>query len=143
VEIRLARPDDTPTCVDLAEVVIGPRRAGPFVQAAADRGHLLVASDDGGVTGMLAYRTDWFACTFVALVSVHPDHRRRGIARGLFEAVEQRSPGPRLFSSTEETNAAAIQLHRALGFVTSGYVDNLPQGYRELLFYKRVQPAVS
>jgi GNAT superfamily N-acetyltransferase len=138
VEIRPAQPDDTPVCVDLAETVIGARRAGPFVQAAFDRGQLLVAIADGTVVGILAYRTDWFACTFVALVSVHRDHWRRGVARGLFSALEGRSPGPRLFSSTEETNAAAIQLHRALGFVMSGYVDNLPQGYRELLFYKRV-----
>lgn len=143
MEIRPARPEETPACVDLAEAVIGPRRAGPFVQAALDRRQLLVAAADGAVVGMLAYRTDWFACTFVALVSVHRDHRRQGVARGLFAGVEARSPGPRLFSSTEETNAAAIQLHRSLGFVMSGCVDNLPQGYRELIFYKRLHQAVS
>jgi ribosomal protein S18 acetylase RimI-like enzyme len=68
---------------------------------------------------------------------VRPDDRRRGVARALYAALEARSPSPRLFSSTEETNAAAIQMHRALGFVPSGHLDNLPQGYRELLFYKR------
>jgi len=50
------------------------------------------------------------------------------------------SPSPRLFSSTEETNAVSIQMHTALGFSPSGYIDNLPQGYRELLFYKRLAP---
>jgi ribosomal protein S18 acetylase RimI-like enzyme len=141
MEIRAARPQDVPVCVDLAEAVIG-RRAGPFVQASLDRRQLLVAAADGDVVGTLAYRTDWFACTFVTLVTVREDQRRRGVARALYRAVEGRSPGPRLFSSTEETNVAAIHLHRALGFVMSGYVDNLPQGYRELLFYKRLQPAV-
>jgi len=136
--IRLARPEEAARCVDLAEVVVGSRRAGPHVQAALDREHLLVALDDGDVVGTLAYRTDWFTCTMVTLVSVLEDRRRRGVARRLFEAVEAVSPGPRLFSSTEETNVAAIRMHRALGFVESGYVDNLPQGYRELLFYKRV-----
>jgi L-amino acid N-acyltransferase YncA len=53
--------------------------------------------------------------------------------------VEAQSPGPRLFSSTEETNVAAIRMHRALGFIESGYIDNLPQGYRELLFFKRLR----
>jgi len=47
---------------------------------------------------------------------------------------------PTIFSSTEETNAQAIQMHTALGFTPSGYIDNLPQGYRELLFYKRLAP---
>ena len=36
-------------------------------------------------------------------------------------------------------NVAAIRMHRALGFVESGYIDNLPQGYRELLFFKRLR----
>ena len=138
-DVRIARPEDVAACVDLAEILVGPRRSGPLVQAALDRDELLVADADGDVVGVLAYRADWFACTFVTLVSVRPDQRRRGTARGLFRAVEARSPGPRLFSSTEETNTAAIRMHRALGFVPSGHVDNLPQGYRELLFYKRLR----
>jgi ribosomal protein S18 acetylase RimI-like enzyme len=137
--IRPAQPEDIPQCVDLAEAVVGGRRGGGLVQGALDREQLLVAVDDGAVVGALAYRTDWFACTLVTLVSVAEKVRRRGVARRLFEAVEGLSPGPRLFSSTVETNVAAIRMHRALGFVESGYVDNLPQGYRELLFYKRAR----
>jgi ribosomal protein S18 acetylase RimI-like enzyme len=137
--IRSALAEDVAACVNLAEVVVEPRRAAPLVQAAMNRGQLLVAPDGDAVVGTLAFRTDWFACTFVLLVSVLPDERRKGVARRLFEAVEARSPGPRIFSSTEETNVPAIRMHRALGFVESGYIDNLPQGYRELLFYKRVR----
>jgi GNAT superfamily N-acetyltransferase len=73
-------------------------------------------------------------------VSVRKDVRRRGIARALFAKAEEMSPSPRLFSSTEETNGVSIQMHTALGFVPSGQIDNLPQGYRELFFYKRVRP---
>lgn len=140
-DVGSARADEVPLCVDLAEAVVGARRSGPLVQAAMDRHELLVARLDGEVVGTLAYRSDWFACTFVLLVSVRPDQRRRGVARALFRAIEGRSPGPRLFSSTEETNVAAIQMHRALGFLPSGYIDNLPQG-RELLLYKRLRPGL-
>ena len=101
-----------------------------------DRHHLLIADQAGDVIGVLAYRTDWFQCTFVTLVSVREDHRKRGIARALYRAVEGMSPSPRLFSSTDETNAISIQMHTALGFSSSDHIDNLPQGYRELLFYK-------
>ena len=139
-DARTARSEDVPACVDLAEAVVGPRRSGPFVQAALNREELLVAHSDGEIVGTLAYRTDWFSCTFVTLVSVNPDWRRKGVATALYRTLEEQSPGPRLFSSTEETNAAAIQMHRALGFVPSGHVDNLSQGYRELLFYKRLRP---
>jgi hypothetical protein len=34
----------------------------------------------------------------------------------------------------------SIQMHSALGFQPSGHIDNLPQGVRELLFYKRIPP---
>jgi len=90
--------------------------------------------------GFLAYRTDWFQCTFVSLVVVREDFRRKGIAREFFKSVEAVSPSPRVFSSTEETNAASIRMHTALGFQPSGHIDNLPQGTRELFFYKRIPP---
>jgi GNAT superfamily N-acetyltransferase len=124
----------------LAADVIGPERAGPFVRSHVERHHLLLAEDGAGVLGFVAYRTDWFQCTFVTLVSVDAEHRKRGIARALYRAVEDMSPSPRVFSSTEETNPIAIRMHTALGYTPSGHIDNLPQGYRELLFYKRLAP---
>jgi len=139
MRIRAPEPGDAPTVVELAASVIGERRAAPLVRAHVERGELLVA-DDGALAGFLAYRTDWFQCAFVSLVVVAERARRRGVARALFEEVGRRSPSPRLFSSTEETNAISIQMHRALGFVPAGHIDHLPQGYRELLFYKRLRP---
>jgi L-amino acid N-acyltransferase YncA len=139
MRIRNSEPADMRAVISLAADVVGEQRAAALVRAHADRGDLLVAEDHGQAVGFLAYRTDWFQCTFVTLVVVVARVRRRGVARALFQAVERRSPSARLFSSTEETNAASIQMHRALGFVPSGHIDNLPQGYRELLFYKRLQ----
>jgi GNAT superfamily N-acetyltransferase len=140
MEIRQPAPADLADVMALAANVIGPERAGPFVRSHLERHHLLVADTADEVVGVLAYRTDWFQCTMVSLVAVRQDRRRRGVARALFQAVEQMSPSPRLFSSTEETNAPSIRMHTALGFTPSGHIDNLPQGYRELLFYKRLQP---
>lgn len=141
MNIRHADAPDLATVMALAAEVIGPERAGPFVRSHTERHHLLVAEEAGEVVGVLAYRTDWFQCTFVGLVSVRDDFRRRGVARALYEMVEAVSPSPRLYSSTEETNASAIRMHTALGFAPSGHIDNLPQGYRELLFYKRLGPS--
>ena len=137
---RHADDADLQAVMALAAEVLGPERAGPFVRSHAERHHLLVAEEAGEVVGVLAYRMDWFQCTFVGLVCVRRDFRRRGVARALYKMVEGVSPSPRLYSSTEETNAVAIQMHTALGFVPSGHIDNLPQGYRELLFYKRLRP---
>ena len=139
MRIRSPQPGDTHLIVGLAASAIGEQRAAAFVRSHVERGDLLVAEDEREAVGFLAYRTDWFQCTFVSLVVVAERARRRGVARALFQALERWSPSARLFSSTEETNAVSIQMHRALGFVPSGHIDNLPQGYRELLFYKRLQ----
>jgi len=138
MEIGAPRKGDLEAVMTLAGHVLSAERAGPFIRSHLERHHLLTAREGDDVLGMLAYRTDWFQCTFVSLVSVREDHRKRGIARALYHAVEGMSPSPRLYSSTEETNSVAIQMHTALGFHPSGYIDNLPQGYRELLFYKRL-----
>jgi len=140
MEIRGPEPRDVGSLMDLAAAVIGPERAGPFIRSFLDRHHILVAEREDEVVGFIAYRTDWFQCTFVSLVSVHKDARRTGVARALYRRVEDMSTSPRLFSSTEETNGVSIQMHSALGFTPSGHIDNLPQGYRELLFYKRLRP---
>ncbi|MBI3636270.1 MAG: GNAT family N-acetyltransferase [Candidatus Rokubacteria bacterium] len=140
MEVRHPRATDIDEVMRLAAAILGSERAGPFIRSHVERHHLLIAEDDAEVVGVLAYRADWFQCTFVSLVCVHEEFRRRGIARALFKTVEQMSTSPRLFSSTEETNATAIRMHIALGFAPSGHIDNLPQGYRELLFYKRLHP---
>jgi GNAT superfamily N-acetyltransferase len=140
IEIRLPHEGDAGPCAELAALVVGEARAGAFIRSCLERHHLMVAAAEGAVVGCLAYRTDWFQCTFVSLVAVREDFRRRGIAREFFRAVEAVSPSPRIFSSTEETNAPAIRMHTALGFLPSGHIDNLPQGTRELLFYRRVPP---
>lgn len=140
IEIRLPRLADAAACTELAATVIGPERAGTFVKSHFERHQVMVAEAVGEVIAFLAYRTDWFGCTFISLVVVREDYRRKGIAREFFRSVETVSLSPRVFSSTEETNAASIQMHTALGYSPSGYIDNLPQGVRELLFYKRVPP---
>lgn len=143
IEVRLPRVADAAGCADLAALLIGEDRAGAFVRSHLERHHLIVAEAEGRIVGLLAYRTDWFDCTFVTLVVVDEEYRRKGIAREFFKAVEAISPTPRIFSSTEETNGASIQMHTALGFTPSGHVDNLPQGTRELLFYRRVPPTAA
>ena len=143
IEIRLPRVTDAGPCAELAALVIGEERAGAFVKSHLERHHLIVAEADFEVVGFIAYRTDWFQCTFISLLVVHEQWRRKGIAREFVKSVEAVSPTPRVFSSAEETNAPSIRMHTALGFTPSGYIDNLPQGTRELLFYKRIAPRIA
>lgn len=138
--VRFPRVADEPACAALAALPMGGKAAGPFVASHFREHRIVVAEAAGEVVGLLAWRTDWFGCSFVDLLFVREDLRRRGVAREMFLAVEALSPGPRLFSSAEEDDAASIRMHAALGFRPSGHVDNLPRGKRGLLFFKRIPP---
>jgi len=140
IQVRLPRLADEEGCVALASLSMDPAAAKAFVGAHFRVHRMIVADAGGAVVGLLAWRTDWFGCSFVDLVFVREEFRRRGVAREMFLSVEALSRTPRVFSSTEEDNAASIRMHAALGFRPSGFVDNLPQGKRELLFFKRVAP---
>jgi GNAT superfamily N-acetyltransferase len=140
IRVRLPRVADEEGAAALAALAMDAAAAKGFVAAHFREHRLIVAEAEGTIVGLLAWRTDWFGCAFVTLVFVREEFRRRGVAREMFLSVEALTRSPRVFSSTEEDNAAAIRMHAALGFRPSGHVDNLPQGRRELLFFKRVPP---
>ena len=58
---------------------------------------------------------------YITNVAVHPQHRRRGIARKLVAAaMEQGNALSRLTLEVRESNIAAISLYQSLGFVKDG-----------------------
>lgn len=67
-------------------------------------------------------------------VAVHPDHRRRGIARALIEALCAALAQADVHSLTLEvraSNAAAIALYETMGFATVGLRPNYYRHPRE------------
>ena len=101
---------------------------------------MYVAVDANRVVGFITFETNFIGCLYISLLMVHPDCRRRGIARKMIEMVATHSENAKLFSSTEADNEISIKMHEALGFIKSGYVDNLPQQTRELIYYKNLRP---
>ena len=140
VSVRAAREDDLEGCLEVDCAVIGDDRRAPFLKARIEQDRLYVAEVEGRIVGLIAYETEWIGQFYVSLVCVHPDYRKRGVARRLFAAVEGHCKTGRLFSSTEEDNQVSIKMHERLGFQRSGYIDNLPQPTREIIYFKRVEP---
>lgn len=66
----------------------------------------------------------------VAKLLVHPDARRRGIARALMVALERtaRSEGRTLLTLDTWTGSSAEQLYRSLGYVTVGVIPRYARG---------------
>ncbi len=135
MEIRLAKEDDLEDCVRLNDLAFKKDRRKLLEQYIRHR-RMYVAMDENRLVGFITFDTNFIGCLYISLLMVHPQFRRRGIARKMIEKVASHSENGKLFSSTEADNEISIKMHEALGFIKSGYVDNLPQQARELIYYK-------
>ena len=96
----------------------------------------LVAEIDGNVVGMAIWDREFFGQAFIWMLGVHPLYHRRGIASALIKKIMGFCEGERLYTSTNKSNAAMQSLCKGLGFVESGYLENLDPGDPEIFFYK-------
>ncbi len=89
---------------------------------------VLVARQDGRIVGTAQLAIDTPANqphrADVSKVLVHPDRRRRGIARALMAALEARAGtlGRRLLTLDTRTGDAAEPLYRSLGYQVVGVI---------------------
>jgi ribosomal protein S18 acetylase RimI-like enzyme len=111
-----------------------------------DRGHLVAF-----LVGMLSQRHEGQA--YVHFMGVHPDYRRLGLGRELYERfstlVRERG-GTAIVAETGAFNEKSIAFHRRLGFVLEGggeLVDGVPvmrdfhdTGEDVVLFSRRIAP---
>ncbi|WHY21859.1 hypothetical protein QNH28_13105 [Paenibacillus sp. G2S3] len=70
---------------------------------------------------------------------MNPNFRRLGIAGALIRYIEEHSPTPKLFTSTNESNTIMQQVCLSLGFVRSGIIENLDDGDPEWVYFKQVR----
>lgn len=54
-------------------------------------------------------------------IAVHPDYRRQGVARMLLEQAHENGRDSTFLLEVRESNAGAIALYQALGYVQVGY----------------------
>ena len=115
-----------------------PRRR--FIGEACAQGRIAVARVDDVIRGYVIFDESFFDQFFVRLLIVHPDFRRRGLATALVRAAELDCQTDKLFTSTNQSNIPMQQLCERLGFVKSGYIENLDEGDPELIYVKLLAP---
>lgn len=131
VAIRLLGPGDDGVLAHVADGVfddaVQPGLAREFL--GDPRHHLFVAIDDGTVVGMVTavdyVHPDKPRQLWINEIGVAPTHQRRGIARGLLDAMlaHGRAIGcSEAWLGTEEVNTAANALYRAAGASAEPFV---------------------
>lgn len=138
VKLRPARAGDV-----AAIVALDPGRLGQpeDILALIKEQASLVAVERGQIVGFLGLRPGHFyARDFIDLLYVAPRRRRQGAGRALIRAALRNASTPRVFVSTNESNAPMRQLLGSEGWTLSGVLTGLDEGDREHVFFRDVPP---
>ncbi|UPM52780.1 GNAT family N-acetyltransferase [Gottfriedia acidiceleris] len=89
------------------------------------------------IVGFMIYHKFFFGHLFIDLIIVSPKTRRIGIAQNLMKYVEAFSE-KKLFSSTNKSNIPMQKVFQSLGYIESGFIDNLDEGDPEFIYVKLI-----
>lgn len=137
--IRLAQGDDIDALHGLDPIARAEQGRRHFIANAVEAGQCWVATEADDASALLGYgvlNAAFFEQDFIPLVVVRDSARRRGIASAILHTLAQQGRGPKLFTSTNSSNAPMLGLLAKLGFIPSGRIDNLDEDDPELVFVK-------
>jgi len=138
-EIRVARAGEVDQILAVQGPILGltAARARELVTDAVERGSLLVhLGAPGSIDGYaLVEPRGFFGRDLVKLLVVAPGARRRGIGAALLDAAARGCSTSRVFTSTNESNAAMRALLEAAGWHVSGTLTGLDAGDDEVVCY--------
>ncbi len=152
MEIRDATVDDAVEIIELQKraflseaEMYGDYSIPPLTQSLDDlisgfgRRTTLKAVRDGRIIGSVNGCMDGETC-LIGRLMVHPDHRKRGIATRLMEAVEHRFGSARTWELfTGELSRDNIRLYQRLGYVITAR-QPLPEGRFALVYMRKTRP---
>jgi ribosomal protein S18 acetylase RimI-like enzyme len=122
----------------LDRMVLGNSSRKDFLTNAVRADQCWIAQIGGTVVGFGVLKQSFYRHSFLPLLIVHPNHRRRGVATALIRHIESICPTEKLFTSTNESNLTAQRVFEALGFVRSGCIENLDEGDPEIVYFKHL-----
>jgi ribosomal protein S18 acetylase RimI-like enzyme len=134
--IRLATVTDLPAVLATDHMRADPERRD-FVRKAIELHQCWLAEAAGEAIGYVVADESFFGYPFIELLMVAPTFRRGGVGTALMRHVEALFSGPKLFTSTNQSNLAMQALLDRLGYVRSGVIDNLDEDDPELVYFKR------
>jgi ribosomal protein S18 acetylase RimI-like enzyme len=139
MEIRKAQDTDVNEICAFDHVAQREELRRRFIHDSVSTGIAHVAVVDRKIAGYAVLEHSFFSRGFIAMLFVHPDHRRSGIGTALVSHVEGLCESDRIFTSTNESNLPMQSLLQKLGYKRSGMVDDLDPGDPELFYSKPVR----
>jgi GNAT superfamily N-acetyltransferase len=136
ITIRRARRADLPALAAVDPLLVTEAGRADHIGELLDVGLSWLAEADGAAAGYVVVTRHFFGHPFVDLLVVAEAQRRQGIGGVLMGQVEDSHDGDRLFTSTNESNAAMRTLLAQRGYDVSGIIENLDPGDPELVFVK-------
>jgi GNAT superfamily N-acetyltransferase len=97
-------------------------------------------AEDSPMLGYAVLEYSFFNQGFLSMLYVAESARRIGVASALVSFAEQLCQRPKLFSSTNLSNAAMHALFTKLEYAACGLVTGLDEGDPEVFYVKRVNP---
>ena len=139
ITIEKATQKDLETICTLDSMVLGNPSRRDFLDNAVKADQCLVAIIQNAIVGFAILETSFYGQGFISLLIVHPDYRKQGVAKALIQHIESICKAEKLFTSTNKSNVIAQQVFESLGFVRSGYVENLNESDPEIIYFKRLR----
>lgn len=157
MDIRDARVDDIPgfvdcysriweslrgilpdTFVEEATEDVGQKAFSDRIRAAIENpARIMLVAEEGDIVGLAQGRINKGGYSWLGFMGVSPDHRRRGVARGLldeFIRLSRESGCTKVSLNTAPCLKPAISLYADTGFIPEGYLRNHVHGL-DLIFY--------
>lgn len=138
MEIRKSVPDDFDAIVLFDHVAQKHVARRDFIMRSIEDEEAYVASQGSSIVGYAVFEYSFFDNGFISMFYIAPDHRHQGYGSALVQYIESICRTPKLFTSTNESNAIMQSLLEKLGFVRSGWIDNLDEGDPDLVYFKRI-----
>ena len=137
VVVERATEDNLIDVIDIDAAHRGSARTS-YLTDAVKRHECYIVREGWDVIGYAVLTQSFFGQYFIELLIIHPDRRGKGAATTLIQHIEKIVPAEKLFTSSNQSNAPMQALCEKLGFVKSGWIDNLDEGDPEIVYFKRL-----
>ncbi len=137
ITIERATEDDLADILAIDAAQMGTSRS-EYLEKAVRQRECYIARVGWDALGFATLAKSFFDHYMIDLLVVRPEQRRKGTATALIRHLEKIIPEEKLFTSTNQSNAPMQAVLEKLGYVKSGWIDNLDEGDPEIIYFKHL-----